>query len=956
MPTVQQARGDVNLVNQKDLKTGQIFWSYVNTDPKSSNGHTHSEGQLWIKDPSSNNLTEVANRRSLNAFKFQGYINKDFHGDFIHADENTQAAFRHCHTGDFWIFSSTQTFVKSEAEDPIVFHKGEILLITDAIYALDAKEDDPFRQNLKFVDYIKIPLPVTDNKDIDTEDYNETVNILAQRIFYRGEIDSADTFYKGLDNYQKTGYTFCITENVKVSAVYFNENSIQLRGNKTSNTVSLRPGDLIHYTGQIWEIIPTGQSADYIAFKPDEDLIDSTTTFDDWMRDDLKKLSNVNEALNYLAANKAHLGKDGKLPYEQLPEAVAHGLTLQGIWYPLKNNVVDPNSAEGQNTWPEKDNSVTNLFWIVDCYGKTNVQYIDYLNPGRVVELNTGDFIVWSTETLRYEIIDNSDRFNALEVYVSTAAGKKVTLLGNVGLQGSGKIKITVGNNNDIIIGGDKLISQDMFSDGEAGYFPIYAGDGTELTKSVLFQDDDAIVKTADGEDTKGVLKTLYGFTIGNVDSRKVLETYGQIGIHKTVGATKTTYINNCFFIDTAHTKQNDNKVFFRRTRLYASERNNFADGDEVLDIYYPEASSTLIASFLEDDLTRNYFTKTNKNGFITDSLTKEETDVSSYQREVGAFDENYNDGFINQGIGRTASEDLESGEITFYAKTKDKEANSPYRVGSIGGFYTDLHSVINGFSQGANQTEHLLKRTKVRTRLVINPSVLEDEIETFVKMPTCSGTLLTWEELLLAYGNGVPLMIPAWELMDFRTYKDVIGLDTSPITIKLNRKKHDHTKYDRENDLSKDYGPGVKSTWSYIGSSHEGSLQEKRRGPIDDVVEFDSWLEAQRSIASNEAFILPASSRADSKSTIDPKTLDYLEDENEELNNDYYGRGRSGGMYQRILPSKSIYASEPQYYDPITGKAIPQNVIKDVEMPAEGGVLLTSRSRIDGGWWDENT
>ena len=41
MPTIQQARGDVNLVNQKDLKTGQIFWSYVNTDPKSSNGHTH---------------------------------------------------------------------------------------------------------------------------------------------------------------------------------------------------------------------------------------------------------------------------------------------------------------------------------------------------------------------------------------------------------------------------------------------------------------------------------------------------------------------------------------------------------------------------------------------------------------------------------------------------------------------------------------------------------------------------------------------------------------------------------------------------------------------------------------------------------------------------------------------------------------------------------------------------
>jgi hypothetical protein len=250
--------------------------------------------------------------------------------------------------------------------------------------------------------------------------------------------------------------------------------------------------------------------------------------------------------------------------------------------------------------------------------------------------------------------------------------------------------------------------------------------------------------------------------------------------------------------------------------------------------------------------------------------------------------------------------------------------------------------------------TEHFLNREKLtsRTHLVINPYIIsQTELENFVKMPRGSGTLLLWEDFFMIFGNpGIPLVIPVWEHMHYAGF-DFVGLSNSPVSIKINRPKKDPVDVDRTNDLAKNYGPGDKSTWSYISSSKKGSLQDKLRGNIDDVVSFDSWLEAQRSVATKEAFILPSTSTTDSLSTQAVSTTNEITKDPNEKVNDAYGKDRAGGAFQRILPSRTLYKDDSTYYDWHTGELIPQNTTdKDVEMPAVGGVLLTTKSRIDCG------
>lgn len=937
-PKIKHSRGDVYLGNQAGLEDGQFFYSFINQDKNTSDNHTYSEGQLWIKDPSSEDLTEIANRRSLKSLTFRGWIYKSFKGDFLNANDSTEIAFSHCHEGDFWILDYT---TDSTTSFTTKFRKGDILLITKAEYTIDLNTENAFRDKLKNVEYIKIPLPNldTDDSDLNEGDYTDTVKQLEQRLNYRGELASA-TDLASVD--AKVGYTYVVTKRFEVLKNRFDTDKERNKARQPNELgyITLRVGDLIKYNGETWTIIPIGQAVSDIIYIPNEIAIDNVDSFSPEHKEQLKSARNVSEALDILNITKAHLGADGRIPYEELPEAVAHGLTLQGLWHPLTDialtgEIFDANDPANQADWPIKDENFSNLFWIVDCDGKVNVQYHDKTVKNRIIEFNTGDFIVFSTETKRFEVVDNSDRLTSITVTIPTVAGKKQTLLGDVGITADNKIKLKI-DGNQIIIGGDRLISQSLLSDGEQGYFPIYSGDGTEFACSTLYQD----------LETNTIYSKL-GFQIGTLNDPSDIIDYGNIGIRKTRGATKTTFTNNFFFIDSASTLKYNNGVFYRTTRIRPSERNTFATADEEIDIFFPEASSTMLGVFLNDSLTRNYLSKANYDGFVTDSLTSEQfvnAADASYERD--GFKENFEQGFSNVGIGRSTAEDSETGEITFYAKSKD-------RLGSRGGFYVQLHSILNLKSQGADKVEHLLRREKTsRTHLIINPTVLEDDIETFVNMPTCSGTLLTWEELLAMFSRGVPLMLPAWELMNFRFRKGLIGLDTSPVTIKINRPAHDNVEIDRVNDLGENYGAGDKSTWSYIDSSKKGSLQDDTRGRIDDVVSFDSWLEAQRSIATKEAFIIPSTAKKDGNAVVDPETLDYIKDP-EETKNDTYGKNKAGGKYQRLLPSRTLYEDEPVYFDPVTGKELPQNTrLKDVEMPAVGGVLLTSRSRIEGGVW----
>lgn len=920
---IQHNRGDVYLGNKGNLKDGQIFLSYINNDYTSSNGHSYSEGQLWIKDPSSNNLTEIANARSIDSLNFKGYITDSFNGDFINANEVSQKEFRHCHKGDFWIFNSKRTSGFTST-----FYKDDILLITKAEYQTASNQS--FRETLKSVEYIKIPGSTLDSENTDlSSDLRESSKNLELRLKYKGEFSTLQSFYN-LE--KKRGNLYILTEPLSINKTNF---IVGTKRATSSNFVNLLRGDLIWWNGSKWEIIPSGSNASTILYTPNSTEIDKVETFEEWYKKELKASTNVQEALDVLNRNVAHLGKNGKIPFSELPDVVRKGLSLQGKFYPLTgSDNTKKNNSNYQNPWPTSSDETdiyTGCFWIVDCNGAQNVQYVDKTQNGRTLELNTGDWIVWVEATNQFEVIDNSDRISSIDV-IDYNTQERTSLVGNVGLTSDGnKIPISVAGNT-IVIGTNELVSQDEEENGKKNYFPIYETSNTNvLTNSELYQNDDT-----------NTITSFINFQIGTKNDSATGIVYGALGVKSTIGATTTSYINNFLFIESKHLLKSSNTRFDRTTKIYASEKNNLATGNEELSIYLPEASSILLSVLTDDKLTLNYLPKVGK---IEDSLTDSLTAEILYKDVLLAS--NYEEGYVNIGIGRTTTEDIDTGEIVFYAKTTDR-LSSKY-TDKARGFYTLYHSTINGTSYSKNQTEHLLNRSVVRTRLIINPSVLAREVETLVKMPLVSGTLLTWEEFKQVFGEGgVPLMIPAWETKTLTT-DTYIGLDTSPITIKVNRAAHDSTKITRTNDLSKNYGNGIKSTWSYINSDKTGSLQTKRTS-VDDVVSFDSWLESQRAVATNEAFILPATAKKDGNSKVDVN-MKYTADSKETTVT--YDKSKVEGKYQRIVPSRSLYPSEAVYYDPITGKLIPQNVTsKDVEMPAVGGVILTSRSRIEGGLW----
>lgn len=894
---IQHNRGDIYLGNQLNLKNGQFFWSYVN---KEKNDHSYSQGQLYIKDPSSTELLPI----DKGAIKFQGFITFPLYkSDFLsNTNKELYLKFQHCRPGDFFIFNINNT----QLDWNETFNKGDILLITDCKYEYGGKG---FRDILKAFEYIRIPGSVITSTDLDTENLNEAINKLSFRLKYNGEISNYNEFNNAE---KKLGYFYVITvENLSFLSNQFE--SSKLRNPNNNLQLTLEIGDFILWNSSKWEIIPNITKTSYI---PNTNEIERVISFEDYHKKLLEQSKTIKEAIDTLNVTKAGLDSNGKIPYSELPEELRSGLVFKGKFYPIKDITGDLSDKNNQNDWPEITDKQHGLFWIVDCQGYTNIQYQDKDHENRILELNTSDWIIWNPSEQWFDVVDNSDRLSAIEVTIPNIdSNDKRTLVGTVGLASDGKIEIKL-KGNQIILNATNLIAQDPNNPGKKHYLPMYTGDNDQVITPTLVHQDEEILQVDEN------------LQVGNNKKGQLTTIYGNLNLESFVGASSTTLQDPAFIYSTTLSKPSDNSTVHRFTKLLASLRRRYikSNKDEIT-VYLPDATSNLLAAFYDDLLIPNYYTKVKEDGYITDTLTAD-------------FIYNKTESYVNIGAGRLTAEDNETGEITFYSKTSDNK---------VGGFYTEYHSVYTGTDKGSNQKEHLLNRTKDKTHLVINPTVLEDEIETFVKMPTRSGTLVVWEDLIELLGNnGVPLMIPAWEQLSFREGTR-IGLDTSPITIKINRPSHDNTKISRTNDLNRNYGEGIKSTWSYIGSNHENSLQSER-GTKDDVVSFDSWLESQRSIATNESFIIPSTYRKDGNSKVNTETSEYTSDENE-TKKDTYGKNKSNGNYQRILPSRSIYPHDITYYDPYNGKLIPQDVkTKDVEMPAVGGVLLTSQSRIDGG------
>lgn len=915
---IQHSRGDIVLGNQRNLKDGQLFWSYINTDPQTSNRHSYSLGQLWIKDPSNNLLTEVSDRRSLDSLVFRGFLDKHFDGKFEEASDTLHPEQCHCHVGDFWIFS--------ESNKHINFNISDILLITKTEYEPDSTY--AYRDKLKSVEYIKIlgSKIDTSSTDLDVENVTQAILELESRLKYNGTVSNTFDFYNLT---KKKGFCYVVTESFWSQKIHFDDLGIR---DVHPTLVKLHQGDFIYWSGVKWIIIPSGHEATEVPYKANAEELAKVHTFSTEHTDELLKPVNVHEALDVLNKTKAQLDSSGKVPYSQLPDSIRQGLVLKGKFYPLLDTSIDKNLVSNQRPWPrplDEPELRSGMFWIIDCQKILNVQYVDK-DTNEVFEINTGDWFVY-IEGIGWNLVDNSDTGDKVLSIEATTKSKTHTLIGNVGFKSEGLLETHVKDNTVIFKTDKHILTQDVNEKGIKNYFPIY-GDNNTLVNSKLRQELETLI-------------TDLGLQLGHDSHPTTSDLFGNFGIRRTRGATHATYNNHYIFLESAQVAKT-NQLFFRQTNIRSSELTDTMLGNEVLDIFLPDYSSTLIGVLENNKLTKNYHTKVDRHGYVTDSLTAE------IQLVDAILEQNYQDGFENVGIGRITSEDVDSGEITFYAKTKDTDT-----LGQHNGFFVNYHSHANPFSTSSNLREHHLSRTaKAKTHLVIHPTILEDEIETFVKMPITSGTLTTWEDLFLVLtsNQGVPLMIPAWETQQFR-HRQFIGLDSSPMKMRINRPKHDNVPVERVNNLNENYGSGDKSTWSYIDSNQEiKTRQEELRGPQDDVLSFDAWLEVQRAVATKEAFIIPATGRRDGNSEVnDDNILDVTVDDTETTDVGY-GNDRNGSKFQRILPSRTIYKNEAVYYSPFTKKLIPQDTVnKDVEMPAVGGVLLTSRSRIEGGtWW----
>lgn len=910
---IQNTRGDINLIDQNNIKEGQLIWSFKNTDINNSTGHTYSEGQLWIKDPSG--LLEVSNRRSIDSLNFKGYIDKSFNGDFINANEVTQRQFKRCHVGDFFIFSITD---KDNYKVP--FYKGDVLLITNAQYSL--VENQLYRDILTDVDYIKISGSQldTDLSDLDTDNLQEAISKLELRLFYCGDISTIEEF-NNLTK-KKGGFYLFKNSDISIDSELFD---LTLDSNyegrlSDSGFIKFRYNDIIVWNGEKWSIIPTGELAKDISYTPNTTEIDEIDTFDSFVKNKLKSSKNLQEAIDILNINKAPLDKNHKIPFSVLPESITTGLSMQGKFYPIIDVLKDPNSSDNQNNWPCPIDLENNLldkwragwFYIVDTQNIKNVQYRDPLISNRIIELNTGDWIVWVEKTNKFEVIDNSDRVSSIDVYKDNT--NYTSLLGSVGFKStSNKLKLNVAD-NVVEIGTDgEVITQDPTQKGKENYFSKYS-ENNYLTNAHL-------------KELNGSIISEWNFQVGESTSHRALSSYGDLEIKPTVSNTNTGFINHTInFITSIYDPNIQN--YTRTTSINGSTSRNLTNDD--IDITLPEASSTLLGSLKGDYLSPNYIVKSNSNGFITDSLNSE-----IVVKDNKILSDNFENGYYNVGIGRSVSEDIDTGEITFYSKSSDNKT----------GFYTRSRNIQDPLSKDSELIEHLLNRdeSKTKTSLRLNPYNLDLDKETINYLPYSNGSIITWEEIEESYGNGEVLTIPVWEECS-KYNRNYRGLSSSPISIRINRNKSGNEVYDRENSLNKNYGEGLKSTWSYIGSNKEGSLQNEEQSDISDVVSFDSWIESQRSIATKEAFILPSTSQTDDDSKMNNDSV--VTKSNNTSRKTEYLKTSQGGNFTRILPSRSVFQNADVYYDSF-GNLIKQDVKKDIELPAESGVILTNNSVI---------
>lgn len=569
---IQIARGD------RHLKTswfeGELFWQFPNQDKE----HPFSEGQLFIQ--SKDGLEEVANRRSIDAFRFRGDIG-NFDGDFLNADLSLYPNMAHAHVGDIWridsnIPSKSRKFGKE-------LHVGDLILITEVTE--------------ESIEWTVIVCPEHYNKDddLDATTVSEAIRELSHRMLWCGEIGSAEEF-NALEP-KHTGSTYYVSSDFEIDGEVYSTGSIL-----------------------VWDGVKfnKGRNAYY---SPNAVDIDLAPTLSDYHKELLKSAKTWSEAIHILNTNKAELGPDGKIILAQLPASVLGTLKYKGVWDPIKtlesqvgiNSVTleAANNPDNQDEYPA--NPVPGNYYVVSF--ADTLREITYIGEnGEPVKLRNGDYIIWTDA----DGVDGDEHWDI--IHNSSIRSMLFELRDHNGVKGEASItelpKFTTNDKvlldvsgNTVKIYGDRLVSQDEDEDGIQFRVPIYNGKYNEL-------------KNSDIINTKDLVSILNNFSVGSQTAQKDSTFFGDILLKPTSVGTQ---ISTPHSYGVENYLEKDGTAYKRIARIFGSTRVDLSSGkDESIDIKLPEASSTIAAILDGTYLLKNRILKSTKDGFVESTSIQE--------------------------------------------------------------------------------------------------------------------------------------------------------------------------------------------------------------------------------------------------------------------------------------------------------------------------------------------
>ena len=971
------------------LPQGSLFWQPRNLFEKDDSGHNpdglpYEEGALFIGDPTcdgEDNAIEIGGWRNKFTLMFRGTV-EDFGTEDNPVEDISHGMFKHAHIGDFWRFNETPISGEFHTKDD--FRKKDLILITAVEDVTTEVEGHIEKTGIRRVTgYIRIAAGLfaedlyfnKENSDFKADHVDEALRELeTEKISFRGDIgSSADLSTLETSDNLHIGTMYLVTaDDIVFNSGLENLQWTSKRGDFAVYTANITDDSALNVESYnpknkancFWHRIKTGNTdaadIDYLQYGSQRnEMTEALTNVGTFLNSHITTAATSNtvkKALDFLFLNKAQLDSHGKVPLSQLHDTVLGSLQYKGVWSPIKEDAEVSNDGsvdylhqiENQNPWPTGhgdeyydgvDGSPSTRpsngdYYVVQIPKKfggdntyLNVHYIDRdsynVDTGlytRTIELNTGDWIVFQASNDeadehgndghngRWEKIDNTDRLASIGFHINgqieqgantyteavSIQENKIDLLGSPSLKASHKICLYEDNlDNTVTIAGLRLVDQRWNENDEFrsrhSYLPKYYGDTNALENSHVKED---LIDNVNYTTFESNLR------IGEENNSFQGISYGDFNLRRYITPGEMDNFTNAYlnfeFQTRASVEDGNDQL---KLTLKPSDNLQTALHTEIT---LPEKTSTVIGKLEGINLVSNYITKTDINGYIKDSSVYEHCDPDGNPIAVEFTSE------------RVAANDIVVRRLTFGRSD---------RVGIDDEF-------IEGNLPDDEPTTHLITNVVAHNITVTLPA----ESATLFSLKNYRDLVKGSENRLAIYG--APKQLPGTDTEKLNTFEESYIRQTSSILLEnlKNRKTTAVT------NMSVDTPQVVVEDENNILDAFYGKTE-------DDTVNEDVIIETDVIIGE----IL--NDLTDNKNSVFGKTRSLKVSKSVVV-------GNNDTANFHILPGRpEMFKDAVQYRNVWTetlthnGDLLPETDVF-VAPPAESGVLITSNSRLDGGFW----